>query len=95
MQTSIVHKVMSGLQAIMQSNKAATPDDEITPDYTLEEPTHKKADEETIIKNYVRLCRHVRKGCNFDIQKCFVDGKPLIIEGSHLEPNLYVDFDTE
>jgi 2-phosphoglycerate kinase len=36
------------------------------------------------------MCRHVRKGCNFDIQKCFIDGKPLIIEGSHLEPNLYV-----
>jgi hypothetical protein len=38
------------------------------------------------------MCRHVRKGCNFDIQKCFVDGKPLIIEGSHLDPNLYVGF---
>ena len=36
------------------------------------------------------MCRHVRKGCNFDIQKCFVDGKPLIIEGSHIEPNIYV-----
>lgn len=46
--------------------------------------------EEDIIKEYVKMCRHVRKGCNFDIQKCFVDGKPLIIEGSHLEPNLYV-----
>ena len=56
---------------------------------------HYKVEDETIIKHYVRMCRHVRKGCNFDIQKCFVDGKPLIIEGSHLEPNLYVDFDTE
>lgn len=41
------------------------------------------------------MCRHVRKGCNFDIQKCFVDGKPLIIEGSHLEPNLYVKSETQ
>lgn len=47
-------------------------------------------DEKDIIREYVKMCRHVRKGCNFDIQKCFVDGKPLIIEGSHLEPNLYV-----
>jgi hypothetical protein len=46
--------------------------------------------DEEIIKSYVAMCRHVRKGCNFDIQKCFIDGKPLIIEGSHLEPNLYV-----
>ena len=36
------------------------------------------------------MSRHVRKGCNFDIQKCFVDGKPLIIEGSHIDPNIYV-----
>lgn len=36
------------------------------------------------------MCRHVRKGCNFDIQKCFVDGKPLIIEGSHIDPNIYI-----
>ena len=50
-----------------------------------------KTDEE-IIASYVKMCRHVRKGCNFDIQKCFIDGKPLIIEGSHLEPNLFVSF---
>lgn len=94
-QTSIVHKVMSGLQAIMQSNKALAQEDEIKMDYSLGEPSNKKEDDATIIRNYVRLCRHVRKGCNFDIQKCFVDGKPLIIEGSHLEPNLYVDFNQE
>ena len=86
---------MSGLQAIMQSNKAVNPDEEVSPDYSLGELPQKKVDEDTIIRQYVRLCRHVRKGCNFDIQKCFVDGKPLIIEGSHLEPNLYVDFDSE
>ena len=51
----------------MQSNKAVNFDDEISPDQTLGELSHKKIDEETIIKNYVRLCRHVRKGCNFDI----------------------------
>ena len=86
---------MSGLLAIMQSNKALAQEDEIKTDDTLGEPSHKKEDDATIIKNYVRVCRHVRKGCNFDIQKCFVDGKPLIIEGSHLEPNLYVDFNQE
>ena len=46
--------------------------------------------EQEIIDEYVGTCRQVRKGCNFDIQKCFVDGKPLIIEGSHIEPNLFV-----
>ncbi len=51
----------------MQSNKAVNCDDEISPDQVEGELPHKKVDEETIIKNYVRLCRHVRKGCNFDI----------------------------
>lgn len=37
------------------------------------------------------MSRYIRKGCNFDIQKCFVDGKPLIIEGCHLDPDLYLD----
>ena len=26
----------------------------------------------------------MRDGCNFDISKCFADGKPLIIDGSHI-----------
>lgn len=46
--------------------------------------------DQDIVDDYVSTCRQVRKGCNFDIQKCFVDGKPLIIEGSHIEPNLFV-----
>jgi len=32
----------------------------------------------------------VRKGCNFDIQKCFIDGKPLMIEGSLIDPNIFL-----
>ena len=28
----------------------------------------------------------VRNECNFDISKCFKDGKPLIIDGSHVDP---------
>ena len=46
---------------------------------------------EKVIQEYLKVCRLVRKGCNFDIQKCFIDGKPLIIEGSHIEPNLFVE----
>lgn len=36
------------------------------------------------------MCRQVRKGCNYDIQKCFIDGKPLMIEGSQLDPDCYI-----
>lgn len=28
----------------------------------------------------------MRNGCNFDISKCFKDGKPLIIDGTHVDP---------
>jgi hypothetical protein len=32
----------------------------------------------------------VRNGCNFDISKCFKDGKPLIIDGSHVHPDSFL-----
>jgi len=49
--------------------------------------------EEDLIRVYDNNCRLVRKGVNFDIQKCFVDGKALIIEGRHVNPNIYVRFE--
>ena len=33
----------------------------------------------------------MRDGCNFDISKCFKDGKPLIIDGSHIDPECYLE----
>jgi 2-phosphoglycerate kinase len=49
--------------------------------------------EEELIRVYDNNCRLVRKGVNFDIQKCFVDGKALIIEGRHVNPKAYVRFE--
>ncbi len=46
--------------------------------------------EEELIRIYNNNCRLVRKGVNFDIQKCFVDGKALIIEGRHVNPIIYI-----
>eukprot|EP01022_Parablepharisma_sp_SALTPOND_P001928 TRINITY_DN1079_c0_g1_i1.p3 TRINITY_DN1079_c0_g1~~TRINITY_DN1079_c0_g1_i1.p3 ORF type:complete len:401 (+),score=68.05 TRINITY_DN1079_c0_g1_i1:9908-11110(+) len=46
--------------------------------------------EEELIRIYNNNCRLVRKGVNFDMQKCFVDGKALIIEGRHVNPIIYV-----
>ncbi len=37
----------------------------------------------------------MRDGCNFDISKCFADGKPLIIDGSHIDPCVYVKVETD
>ena len=82
MQTSIVHKVMAGL-----SGSILTPQQR-SDSLTVLSLEHKT--DQDIVDDYVSTCRQVRKGCNFDIQKCFVDGKPLIIEGSHIEPNLFV-----
>jgi 2-phosphoglycerate kinase len=81
-QTSIVHKVMAGL-----SGSILTPQQR-SDSLTVLSLEHKT--DQDIVDDYVSTCRQVRKGCNFDIQKCFVDGKPLIIEGSHIEPNLFV-----
>jgi len=47
-------------------------------------------EEEELIKIYDNNCRLVRKGVNFDIQKCFVEGKALIIEGRHVNPLIYL-----
>jgi 2-phosphoglycerate kinase len=47
-------------------------------------------DEESIIEAFRQDCRKVRDGCNFDISKCFKDGKPLIIDGSHVNPENYI-----
>ena len=59
-QTSILHKVMHGLSSLLsQSTTVTTPKDQ---PLEIEEKT-----EEDIVKEYVRMCRQVRKGCNFDI----------------------------
>ena len=36
------------------------------------------------------MCLTVREGCNFDISKCFKDGKPLIIDGTHIDPEMFL-----
>jgi 2-phosphoglycerate kinase len=37
----------------------------------------------------------VRNGCNFDISKCFKDGKPLIIEGTHIDPKKLLELNDQ
>ena len=56
-------------------------------------PPIEKNDGDDEFAFYKQQCRRIRNGCNFDIQKCFVDGKPLIIEGSHLDPEVYLRLD--
>ena len=46
--------------------------------------------EEELLKDYKNRCRLVRRGGNTDIQKALKEGKPLIIEGFAVDPNLYV-----
>mmetsp|Transcript_29479 Transcript_29479/g.36574 ORF Transcript_29479/g.36574 Transcript_29479/m.36574 type:complete len:104 (-) Transcript_29479:434-745(-) len=49
-----------------------------------------KQTREAIIARFKQECARVRDGCNFDISKCFKDGKPLIIDGSHIDPECYL-----
>ena len=54
---------MMGLSCIMQSNKSMI--DDGTPEGSI--GIAGDLSDEEIITSYVKMCRHVRKGCNFDI----------------------------
>ncbi|OMO94884.1 hypothetical protein CCACVL1_05727 [Corchorus capsularis] len=45
---------------------------------------------EELITEFCRECRIVRKGLNGDLKKAMKDGKPIIIEGTHLDPSIYL-----
>ncbi|KAJ3681857.1 hypothetical protein LUZ60_014430 [Juncus effusus] len=45
---------------------------------------------EELIKEFSRECRIVRKGLAGDLKKAMKDGKPIIIEGIHLDPSIYL-----
>ncbi|KAE8715965.1 P-loop containing nucleoside triphosphate hydrolases superfamily protein isoform 2 [Hibiscus syriacus] len=45
---------------------------------------------EELITEFCRECRIVRKGLNGDLKKAMKDGKPIIIEGIHLDPSIYL-----
>ncbi|XP_010919578.2 uncharacterized protein [Elaeis guineensis] len=45
---------------------------------------------EELITEFCRECRIVRKGLAGDLKKAMKDGKPIIIEGIHLDPRMYL-----
>ncbi|KAG0570215.1 hypothetical protein M758_6G139700 [Ceratodon purpureus] len=45
---------------------------------------------EELITEFCRECRVVRKGLDGDLKKAMKDGKPVIIEGLHLDPAIYL-----
>ncbi|KAL4280056.1 hypothetical protein GQ457_03G015950 [Hibiscus cannabinus] len=45
---------------------------------------------EELITEFCQECRIVRKGLNGDLKKAMKDGKPIIIEGMHLDPSIYL-----
>ncbi|KAG7035623.1 pgk2, partial [Cucurbita argyrosperma subsp. argyrosperma] len=45
---------------------------------------------EEFITEFCRECRIVRKGLAGDLKKAMKDGKPVIIEGIHLDPSIYL-----
>ncbi|KAK3001353.1 hypothetical protein RJ639_021132 [Escallonia herrerae] len=45
---------------------------------------------EELITEFCRECRIVRKGLGGDLKKAMKDGKPIIIEGMHLDPSIYL-----
>jgi len=75
LQTSIVKQVMDNF-----GSRTPPPELDFSKSYT----------QDKIIETFRNTCRRVRDGCNFDISKCFADGKPLIIDGSHIDPSCYI-----
>lgn len=47
--------------------------------------------EKDVVEKYRKECLWVRDGCNFDISKIFKDGKPLIIDGTHVDPDCFIE----
>ncbi|XP_020519642.1 uncharacterized protein LOC18428822 isoform X4 [Amborella trichopoda] len=45
---------------------------------------------EELVTEFCRECRIVRKGLAGDLKKAMKDGKPIIIEGIHLDPSIYL-----
>ncbi|XP_073033246.1 uncharacterized protein [Primulina eburnea] len=45
---------------------------------------------EELITEFCRECWIVRKGLAGDLKKAMKDGKPIIIEGIHLDPSIYL-----
>jgi len=48
-------------------------------------------DTATMIQDYKKECMMIRDGIDTDIEKCFEEGKAIIIEGYNLDPALFVD----
>ncbi|XP_024401627.1 uncharacterized protein [Physcomitrium patens] len=48
------------------------------------------ASSEELVTEFCRECRIVRKGLDGDLKKAMKDGKPVIIEGLHLDPSIYL-----
>jgi hypothetical protein len=34
--------------------------------------------------------KRIRDGCNFDISKCYADGKDLLLTGSYIDPEFFL-----
>jgi 2-phosphoglycerate kinase len=56
-----------------------------TNDFDLLEDHHE------LIQTFDHNCKMIRKGVQVDILKCLSEGKPVIIEGVGLQPNLYIE----
>jgi hypothetical protein len=52
---------------------------------------YRNLDENTMMQHYKKDCMMIRDGIDTDIEKCFEEGKTIIIEGYNLDPALFID----
>jgi 2-phosphoglycerate kinase len=52
---------------------------------------YRDMDPQTLIEEYRKECKMIRHGIDTDVEKCFEEGKAIIIEGHNLDPDLFIE----
>ncbi|KAM9953688.1 hypothetical protein ACTFIR_008779 [Dictyostelium discoideum] len=101
LQTTLVHDLMF---TIIKEFQPKSSDEEVTgshPSNLFGMPSdppivfknHKSKEE--LLTEFKKECIMIRHGVDTDIEKCFEEGKAIIIEGPHIDPSLFIELIAE
>jgi len=86
LQTNLVHDLM---YTIMRDLSPAVSSPYPPPsDVSL---FYRDLDAPTLLEEYKKECHMIRQGVDTDIEKCFEEGKAIIIEGHNLDPSDFIE----
>ncbi|KAK5582212.1 hypothetical protein RB653_003795 [Dictyostelium firmibasis] len=101
LQTTLVHDLMF---TIIKEFQPKSSDEQVTgshPSNLFGMPSdppivfknHKSKEE--LLTEFKKECIMIRHGVDTDIEKCFEEGKAIIIEGPHIDPSLFIELIAE